>query len=124
MVGEVLRLPHLEEPVVITGEVEIGSIFDDAVLVVDIGTAQRILDRPGGLTRIGVLRRVEESSWLRTAEHLFPGLGARRSATETPWLVSGYQVDELQDDGQRLFSGAVLFNLSALSLLSVVLGRR
>ena len=118
--GEALGLPHIDEPVVIIGEVEIGSAFDDPVLLVDIGTAQRVLDRPGAITRIGVLRHVEESAWMRAAERLFPGLGARRYVTDTPWKISGYQVEVLQDDGQRLFSAAVLFNLSALSLLSVV----
>jgi len=120
VVGESLELPNIDGPVVIIAEVEIRSTFDDPVLLVDIGTAQRILDRPGELTRIGVLRRIEERAWMRVAERLFPGLGARRYVTDAPWKVSGYQVEVLQDNGQRLFSGAVLFNLSALSLLSVV----
>ena len=62
--GEVLRLPHLDEPVVVRGAIEIQSTFDDALLVVDIGTAQRVLDRLGVLTRIGVLRTPVESAWM------------------------------------------------------------
>lgn len=92
----------------------------DPLVLVDIGLAQRILGRPGSLDAVGAVRLDEIGPWARVLDRLFPGLGARRYVTEQVWEVAGYGVEDVRDRGERLFAGAVLFNVSALGLLSVV----
>src|SRR4030095_3809996 len=86
-------------------------------LVTDIATAQRALGTPERLTAIGARIDEPERAWQRVIDALFPGV---RRATTGVVVVDGKRFIPAGDNELGRFSGAILFSLGVLSLLSAL----
>ena len=86
-------------------------------LVADIATAQRVLDTPGELTAIGIAIPQHVPLWQRLADAAFPGM---RRNEETQVERGGLRFVPVADNELGRFSGAILFSLGVLSLLSAL----
>lgn len=89
-------------------------------LIADIATAQEVLDQRGHLTRIGV-RLAQGGAWRSWLDKAFPGLGSQIVQDDTVMLADDLKLVSIANQQvERRFTEAILFNLGALSLLSAV----
>ena len=117
--GDLLLGPQRLEVVGRFGHVDQPS----NLIVADIALAQRLLDSrsdsagTGWLTAIGIVARNQPAAFETALERAFPGI---TSQTLAAMQVGEFTAEVVGDQARQRFTGAMLFNLGALSLLSAL----
>ena len=103
-----------------------NQLLDRDTLLGDIAVVQQLLNKQGKLTAIGLVHQVPESLLWSALEMLFPGIGVVRPGDPSGFKLDGFKLDgfELLDlahqDPTRQFAQSIVFNVGALSMLSVL----